>query len=162
MTLTCGAPPTDANCTHDNGVGQNYTDCNDLLGTPGDPGTYRSAMVVNAAQAYEHAQPVPDLGRTAVLQGPTGTLVPPGTPVTIGCDTGVNFPATTAETVIYEYVIHPTAAGPTYQLTTWNYAVPNGSVLGPAVVGHVHQQTVSGFGSGFIPDCVTSSDPTWN
>ena len=67
------------------------------------------------------------------------------------------------ETVIYEYIINPSASGPTFQLTIWDYAVPSGgSFLGSAVVGHVHQQTVSGFGSGFIPDCVTSSDPTWN
>ena len=160
VTLACGALPTDANCTHDNGVGQNYTDCNDLLGTPGDPGTYSSALVVNAAQAYEHAQPGQDLGRTAVLQGNFGTLVPPARPVTIGCDTGVSFPATTVETVIYEYVLHPTAAGPTYQLTSWDYADPNGSFLGDAGVGHVHKQTVSGFSYRSCPHVlVTPSAP---
>ena len=74
ITLTCGAPPTDPNCTHDNGVGQNYTDCNDLLGTPGDPGTYRSAMVVNAAQAYVRAQFPPPLVAMRCFQGPPEPL----------------------------------------------------------------------------------------
>jgi Collagen triple helix repeat (20 copies) len=32
VSLTCVAPSTDANCTHSNGVGQTYTNCNDALG----------------------------------------------------------------------------------------------------------------------------------
>ena len=32
VSLTCVAPSTDANCTHSNGLGQTYTNCNDALG----------------------------------------------------------------------------------------------------------------------------------
>jgi hypothetical protein len=135
-----------------------YTDCNDLLGTPGDPSTYRSAMAINVAQAYAHTQG-PGIGRNAVLPGDTGTLVPPGTPATIGCATGLNFPATTVETVVYEYTESLTASGPAYYLTSWDYAVPTGALLGSAAVGHVDQQTIP---AGALPDCMTSSDPTWN
>jgi hypothetical protein len=53
-----------------------------------------------------------------------------------------------------------TPSGPVFQLTIWDYAVPPGSFVGSAVVGHVHQQTISA--PGVIPDCVSSSDPTWN
>lgn len=64
VTLTCGALSTDPNCTHANGAGQNYTDCNDLLGTPGRPDTYNTAMASGATSAYAHAnQPLINLIR---------------------------------------------------------------------------------------------------
>lgn len=49
VTLTCLGKPV---CTHSNGVGQNYTDCNDAPGEPGNPNTYNPQMVLLAAQAY--------------------------------------------------------------------------------------------------------------
>jgi hypothetical protein len=55
VTLTCTGSSTDANCTHSNGEGQTYTDCDDLLGTPGDASTYTQTMAMDAAQAYQAA-----------------------------------------------------------------------------------------------------------
>ena len=46
VSLQCAAPSTDANCTHSDGLGQNYTDCNDLLGN------YDLTTAEDAAGAY--------------------------------------------------------------------------------------------------------------
>jgi Collagen triple helix repeat (20 copies) len=59
VTLQCVAPTTDANCTHSDGLGDSYTDCNDALGTPGDASTYNSTMAVDAAAAWMNANPAP-------------------------------------------------------------------------------------------------------
>jgi hypothetical protein len=52
VVLTCTALSTDANCSHSDGLGDTYTDCNDLLGTPGDAATYNQPMAFGAAAAY--------------------------------------------------------------------------------------------------------------
>jgi hypothetical protein len=46
VSLKCTAPSTDANCTHADGVGQSYTDCNDVLGT------YNLTTAQDAGAAY--------------------------------------------------------------------------------------------------------------
>ena len=40
-----------ANCTHQNGLGQTYTDCTNALGTPGTTATYNALMAQEAATA---------------------------------------------------------------------------------------------------------------
>jgi len=55
VVLTCTALTTDANCSHSDGVGDTYTDCNDLLGTPGNAATYNQKMALDAALAYAAA-----------------------------------------------------------------------------------------------------------
>jgi hypothetical protein len=50
-TLKCTAQQQ-ANCNHNDGVGQPYTDCNDPLGTPGDPSTYNQIMALDAEHAW--------------------------------------------------------------------------------------------------------------
>ncbi len=52
VSLKCVPLSTDANCTHSDGLGDNYTDCNDLLGTPGDESTYNVTMANDAAAAF--------------------------------------------------------------------------------------------------------------
>ena len=52
LSLSCNPTPT---CTHSNGVGQNYTDCPDPLGVPGDAATYSIGMALDAANAYIQA-----------------------------------------------------------------------------------------------------------
>ncbi len=47
--LKCSPSPV---CTHSNGVGQNYTDCDAPLGVPGDAATYNLLMAELAASAY--------------------------------------------------------------------------------------------------------------
>ena len=59
FTYACVAPTTDANCTHSDGLGDNYTDCNDLLGTPGDASTYNATMAADAASAWNGGNPLP-------------------------------------------------------------------------------------------------------
>jgi hypothetical protein len=51
IALQCVGSPTDANCTHSNGEGQNYTDCDDLLGDPSTGTGYNLTMATGAAQA---------------------------------------------------------------------------------------------------------------
>jgi hypothetical protein len=51
ITLKCAASPTDANCTHSNGEGQTYTDCNDLLGDPATESGYNAEMATSAGQS---------------------------------------------------------------------------------------------------------------
>jgi hypothetical protein len=46
VALQCVAPSTDANCTHSDGLGQNYTNCNNLLGN------YDLTSAEDAAEAY--------------------------------------------------------------------------------------------------------------
>jgi hypothetical protein len=58
VTFVCVANTTDANCTHSNGEGQAYADCNDLLGTTGDASTYNTTMAEDAASAYDAANTV--------------------------------------------------------------------------------------------------------
>jgi Collagen triple helix repeat (20 copies) len=55
VSLKCAAPSTDANCSHSDGLGQDYTDCNDLLGTPGEGSTYNQTMATDAATAWSDA-----------------------------------------------------------------------------------------------------------
>jgi Collagen triple helix repeat (20 copies) len=52
VSLQCAASASDTNCTHSDGLGQTYQDCNDLLGTPDEAGTYNSGMGFGAQQAY--------------------------------------------------------------------------------------------------------------
>lgn len=52
ITWTCVANTTDASCTHSDGIGQAYTDCNDALGVPGNAATYNQTMASDAAAAY--------------------------------------------------------------------------------------------------------------
>jgi Collagen triple helix repeat (20 copies) len=56
VTLTCNGLSTDPNCTHSDGEGQNYTDCNDLLGDPTSGTGYNQSMATDAAQAYPGVQ----------------------------------------------------------------------------------------------------------
>jgi Collagen triple helix repeat (20 copies) len=65
FTSTCVALTTDANCTHSDGVGDTYTDCNDLLGTAGDASTYNATMAQDAITAFE-VNPIP-AGAEAVI-----------------------------------------------------------------------------------------------
>lgn len=58
VTMSCVASTTDANCTHSNGLGSvtdargpTYTDCNDVLGTPGNDSTYNQTMATDAARS---------------------------------------------------------------------------------------------------------------
>jgi hypothetical protein len=44
VSLTCVAPSTDANCTHSNGVGQTYTNCNDALGLDSETDAQDAAL----------------------------------------------------------------------------------------------------------------------
>jgi hypothetical protein len=53
VTFTCTASTTDANCTHSDGLGQTYTDCNDALGT------YTLTTATEARQAWSLANPAP-------------------------------------------------------------------------------------------------------
>ena len=173
VTLTCGALSTDPNCTHANGAGQNYTDCNDLLGTPGKPDTYNTAMASDATSAYANAnQPLINLirppGNPQVLS-PSGTQVQPGTPATIACTNPVTH-TVTQENAVYEIIPilnSSNAYTGNVQITTWDYAIDAAEFAQPPAVGYVNQQTVP-FTLGQNPgaviqfDCVTTSDATWN
>jgi hypothetical protein len=55
IALKCNASPTDANCTHSNGEGESYTDCNDLLGDPATGTGYNETMAVDAARVFPGA-----------------------------------------------------------------------------------------------------------
>jgi Collagen triple helix repeat (20 copies) len=52
VVLTCVANTADANCAHSDGLGQTYTDCNDLLGVAGNAATYNLTMANDAVAAY--------------------------------------------------------------------------------------------------------------
>jgi Collagen triple helix repeat (20 copies) len=52
IAMKCNASQSDANCIHSNGEGQNYTDCNDLLGDPATGSGYNEIMAAGAAQVY--------------------------------------------------------------------------------------------------------------
>jgi hypothetical protein len=56
VTLICNGLSTNPNCTHSNGEGQNYTDCNDPLGDPTTGTGYNQTMAEDAAQAYPGVQ----------------------------------------------------------------------------------------------------------
>jgi hypothetical protein len=71
VTLTCGASSTDANCAHSNGLGQTYTDCNDLLGDPSTGTGYSLTMATDAMNAGVPPFPVDRLGMVSTLCSPT-------------------------------------------------------------------------------------------
>jgi hypothetical protein len=140
IAFQCGASSTDANCTHSNGLGQNYTDCNDLLGTPGNELTYRQAMALDAAIAYNAAQAGsgsidPTITNVECL-GPAGLM-----PVAVVTWDVTSPPTTGSDTVV-----------------TWAYR-------GGALAGRVHTFTGTGIGGSVALSptlCPTTSDPTWN
>jgi hypothetical protein len=78
VTLQCSPSSTNANCTHSDGLGQNYTDCNDLLGTPGDASTYNSTMAMDAAQAWVNYEKASGLPNGETTFGPLQTSVTDG------------------------------------------------------------------------------------
>jgi hypothetical protein len=155
--LSCSGSSTGANCTHSAGLGQNYTDCNDVLGTPGSPNTYSRTMAADASDAYfqflRQHPPSPqqvapfDVNGDQVLcssdpPNPAALLVP------------VN--------AVELAVVIPSPSSPTganVQITVWAY----GNLGGNAAAGHVAQETVpySGGSSGYTPQCPATSDPTW-
>jgi hypothetical protein len=53
VTFTCAASSTNANCSHSDGLGQTYTDCNDALGT------YNQTTATDAKDAWSFANPAP-------------------------------------------------------------------------------------------------------
>ena len=132
VTLTCGALSTDANCTHSDGVGLTYTDCNDLLGDPANGTGYNKTMADLAAQGYAndfHAQRLPD--------------------TTDECGDAVSL------------AVAPLPGQPQPMLISWIYApqasfTPNGLVD----AGEVHIEPYSGQTVPGCP--TPSTDSTWN
>lgn len=183
VVLTCNASTTDANCTHSTGVATppNYTDCNDLAGTPGaagpppTPGTgYASGMAIAAAQAYFQANLAGSQGEASLtgrILTQSGSTVPPRQAGTVHCvfrDSN-GLPHDEFENVVWSAVTSNGASGTTIQLTMWDFGPPTpGSQpeLGSDVIGHVHQQTftlpLETTSQDIRPECVTSADPTWN
>jgi hypothetical protein len=136
VTLTCGALSTDANCTHSNGVGENYTDCNDLLGDPTTGTGYDKTMADLAAQAFAHTFTI------ATVQDSTDQ-----------CHDAVSM------------VIAPTGVVVTWiYAPKLNIQLPNGVVAhaGEVHTEPVSDYT----SNGNVPDCpglsAASTDPTWN
>ena len=175
VTLTCGGLPTDPNCTHSDGVGQNYTDCNDLLGTPGKSGAYANTMASDATSAYANANRVliqliqqGGLGHPEVLS-PSGAAVNPGTPGTLACHYPLGTSNMKQENAAYEIIPVLDSSGRytgDIQITTWVYAFdPSGPPAPPFAVGYVSQQTVPFTAGQTAPidfDCVTTSDAPWS
>lgn len=182
VVLTCNASPTDANCTHSTGVATppNYTDCNDLAGTPGVAGPqptagtgYTSGMAIAAAQAYFQANlpgsPQAEDNLTGRILTPSGSTVPPRQAGTVHCvfHDSAGFPHEEFENVVWSALASTGASGTTIQLTMWDFGPPVSSPdISPDVIGHVHQQTftlpLETTFQDIRPECVTSADPTWN
>ena len=98
-------------------------------------------MAFDAAFAYFGANRI---SQAIPVLSPSGTPVPPvpqGPPATIACiNPSAPFGSThVQENAVYEVVALP-GSSPSYQITTWNYAVDNAPFAPPAAaVGHVHQ-----------------------
>jgi hypothetical protein len=134
VTLKCVPPSTDANCTHSDGIGQNYTDCNDLLGMPGTDSSYNQTMATDAATAYSSHGPLAGTGE--IVTGVTA----------LGCLPGTQ----TADTQIVLWETFNQTGPVTW--VAWAY--------GGLMAGYVH--TFTGTSLGQTSLCPTTSDPTWN
>src|SRR5271166_1820222 len=73
IALQCTASADDPECTHINGIGQNYTDCNDLWGVQGSDNTFNKTMATDAAQtAYQAELSLGNIG--SVVDESTGNI----------------------------------------------------------------------------------------
>lgn len=140
ISLTCNASPADANCTHDDGMGQAYTDCNDLLGDPTRGTGYNKTMADLAAQAFQHS-----------FTGP----LPQIQDATNKC----------GQSVVMVVISVQFAGGPAPEVVSWVYAPQqtfNSVAPQPLLAGAIHIESFSTFTNGAdVPGCPGSGEPTW-
>jgi hypothetical protein len=154
ITLACQGLSTNANCTHSTGFSPGgmvltYTDCDDLLGTPGDATTYSQNMAQKAADAFFQFQ--------LITQRPLPIKIAPTNTngEQVGCTVGpLQISVTGLELALQ---LDPTD----FEIIVWTYGNLSATPVGgdPRVAGHVIDLLTSD-PNALVP-CPSTTSPTW-
>ncbi len=147
LVFTCTALTTDPTCTHSDGLGDSYTDCNDIEGVPGEYLTYNITMATDAMNGWEAANPV---SSPYVLQ-----------PQTTTANCGNGFYASWTGVAVYD---GPPPNSPVTEFVVWVwYVFPSSTNSGGAAAGTVLVYPPGGGPcAGSTATATASSTGTWS